>query len=270
MKRLFVMGLSLAVVSLMFSSGAMAQLGSKKTIFTINQPMEIPGKPAIVLAPGKYVIKLLDTASSRTIVQFFNADETKLYATVIGIPDYRLTPPEKAEISFYEAEPGRAHPIRAWFYPGDNYGVEFVYPKARALEVAKASGQHVMSAANPTTSNPSEQPTAAQVAELKNEPVTAATPQGTEISLAEVHPATTPAPSSTATAAVKPESKPATEAATSEPAKIAANTSTPTPASQTPAASGKTLPKTASNLPLLALAGITLTGAAFSLRILAS
>ena len=156
MRKTFVIALGLAVVYLMFSFTAMASLGDKKTIFTINQPMEIPGKPAIVLPPGKYVIKVLDLAGSRNIVQFFNADETKLYSTVIGIPDYRLETPDKAEISFYEAEPGRAHPIRAWFNPGSNYGVEFVYPKARSVEVAKATGQRLMSAANPTKANPSK------------------------------------------------------------------------------------------------------------------
>jgi hypothetical protein len=50
------------LVCLMFSFSATAQLTTKKTIFTINVPMEIPGKPAIVLAPGKYVMRLLDTA----------------------------------------------------------------------------------------------------------------------------------------------------------------------------------------------------------------
>jgi hypothetical protein len=200
-------------------------------------------------------------------VQFFNADESKLYATVIGIPDYRLTPPEKTEISFYEAEPGRAHPIRAWFYPGDNYGVEFVYPKARALEVAKASGQHVMSASNATTTNPSQQPTSAQVAELKSEPVVAATPQGAEIGLAEAHPANAASQPSTisTTAEVKSETKTGTETAKAEPVKSSSANSGKATTKIT-----KTLPKTASNLPLLALAGIILIGAAFSLRVLIS
>src|SRR5207244_6185613 len=192
MKKTLIIVLSLAVVLLTFGVTATAsQLFNKKTRITINQPMEIPGTPAIVLAPGTYVLKLLNSSSIRSIVQFFNADETKLYSTVIGIPDYRLQTPEKAEISFYETEPGRAHPIRAWFYPGDNYGVEFVYSKARAFEVAKATNQHVMSAANPTTSTPAEQPTTAQVSQLQNETVAATTPQGTEVSLSEVHPPTT-------------------------------------------------------------------------------
>jgi hypothetical protein len=251
MKKMIIIGLCLPAVSLMFSLTAEAQLSSKKTVFTINQPMEIPGRQPIVLAPGTYVIKLLDLAGSRNIVQFFNADEGKLYSTVIGIPDYRLQTPEKAEISFYEAEPGRAHPIRAWFSPGSNYGVEFVYSKERALQVAKASGQHVMSAANPATATPSEQPSTTEVAELKTENVTARTPGGTEIPLADAHPATT----ETATVQA-PES--ATSAVTSE-------SSLTSPSADIPV-----LPKTASNLPLWALLGVTLIGGAFSLRTLLS
>ena len=248
MKKTLLVMLGLAVVYVILSgTTASAQLWDKKTIITINQPMEIPGKPAIVLPPGKYVIKLLNSPGTRSIVQFFNADETKLYSTVIGIPDYRLQTPQKAEISFYEPEPGRALPIRAWFYPGDNYGVEFVYSKERALEVAKASQQHVMSAANPTTNNPSEQPTSTQIATLQNETVVAATPQGTEISLTEAHSAEVKAPVPTAT--VNP---PAATASSTPVATVASNT----------------LPKTASNLPLLALAGIILLGGGFSLRVL--
>jgi LPXTG-motif cell wall-anchored protein len=253
MKKTSIIMLSLAVVLLTFCVTATAsQLFDKKTTITINQPMEIPGTPAIVLPPGTYVLKLLSSASSRSIVQFFNADETKLYSTVIGIPDYRLQTPEKAEISFYETEPGRAHPIRAWFYPGDNYGVEFVYSKARALEVAKATNQHVMSATNPTTSTPAEQPTTAQVSQLQNETVAATTPQGTEVSPAEVHP-----PATTQTQA-----EPSQSVTQSSPS----STPIATVASNTPPL--KTLPKTASNMPLLALAGIMLLGAALSLRIL--
>ena len=252
MKKTPIIVLSLAVVLLTFGVTATAsQLFDKKTRITINQPMEIPGTPAIVLAPGTYVLKLLNSSSIRSIVQFFNADETRLYSTVIGIPDYRLQTPEKTEISFYETEPGRAHPIRAWFYPGDNYGVEFVYSKARALEVAKATSQHVMSAANPTTSTPTEQPTAAQVSQLQNETVVATTPQGTDVSLAEAHPPGATQPKVETSQSVTPSSPSSTPIAT-----VASNTPQ------------KTLPKTASSMPLLALAGIMLLGAAFSLGIL--
>jgi hypothetical protein len=119
------------------------------------------------------------------------------------------------------------------------------------MQVAKASGQHVMSAANPATATPSEQPTTAEVAELKAESVMATTPAGTEVSLAQAHPAV----SETAPAQV-PESATTTVTSTGSVATIAANT--------------PVLPKTASNLPLFALCGVTLLGGAFSLRTLLS
>ena len=61
----------------------------------------------------------MDVAGTRTVVQILNADETKSYANVLGIPDYKLKTPEKTEISFYEAQPGTPLPLRAWFYPGN-------------------------------------------------------------------------------------------------------------------------------------------------------
>ncbi len=115
--------LGLVVVCLTLSATAMASDFDKKTIITTNQPLEIPGQ--VVLPAGKYVMKLADLGSSRNVVQVFNADETKLYATVMGIPDYRPEAPEKPEISLYETEKGNPYAIREWFYRGSNYGIEF-------------------------------------------------------------------------------------------------------------------------------------------------
>src|SRR5437660_8197822 len=117
------MVLCLVVVCLTLAATAMASDSDKKTIITTNQPLEIPGK--VVLPAGKYVMKLVDLPGSRNVVQIFNADETKLYAMVMGIPTYRPETPEKAEISLAEAEKGTPYAIREWFYPGSNYGIEF-------------------------------------------------------------------------------------------------------------------------------------------------
>src|SRR3989441_3949364 len=117
------MVLCLVVVCLTLAATAMASDSDKKTIITTNQPLEIPGH--VVLAAGTYVMKLADLPGSRNVVQFFNADETKLYATVMGIPDYRLETPRKPEISLSETEKSAPYAIREWFYPGSNYGIEF-------------------------------------------------------------------------------------------------------------------------------------------------
>src|ERR1041384_4734170 len=105
--------------------GANAQRWDHATKITVNAPFEVGG---MALPAGTYVMRLMEVAGTRTVVQVLNQDETRSYGMVMGIPDYKLTAPENAEISFYETEPGTPTPLRAWFYPGNNYGVEFVYP----------------------------------------------------------------------------------------------------------------------------------------------
>src|ERR1700730_11742974 len=96
----------------------------KKTIVTINQPIQVPGK---VLPAGTYVFKLLDS-NDLTLVAIFNADETHLITTVRGISDSRMETPDKAILQLEERPSGQPEALKAWFYPGDNTGIEFVYP----------------------------------------------------------------------------------------------------------------------------------------------
>src|SRR5437867_10054037 len=131
------MVLCLVVVCLTLSATAMASDSDKKTIITTNQPLEIPGK--VVLPAGKYVMKLVDLPSSRNVVQLFDADETKLYATVMGIPAYSSETPEKPEIRLYETEKDAPYAIREWFYPGSNYGIEFPAAERASKDASDAT-----------------------------------------------------------------------------------------------------------------------------------
>jgi len=122
---------------------ARADEWNKKTTMTFNQPVELPG---IVLPAGTYVFKLLDSTSDRHIVQVFNADETKIFATILAIPDYRLTPTDKTVVHFTERPRNTPEAVHEWFYPGDNFGQEFVYPKARAMALAEETKAPVLAA----------------------------------------------------------------------------------------------------------------------------
>jgi len=128
-----------ALLSATFAPNVRADDWNKKTTITFSAPVEIPGVHLQgwgVLPAGTYVFKLLDSRSDRHIVQVFNADESIIYATILAIPNYRLKPTDKTVITFNEGIEGRPEAIRAWFYPGTNWGEEFVYPKAKALEMA--------------------------------------------------------------------------------------------------------------------------------------
>jgi len=108
----------------------------KQTTFQFDQPVEVPGH---VLVPGTYVFKLADLSSDRDVVQIFSQDKQgmdHLITTVMAIPAYRDNAPEKPEVTFEERRSNNPEAIQTWFYPGDNYGWEFLYPKAETLQVA--------------------------------------------------------------------------------------------------------------------------------------
>jgi hypothetical protein len=109
---------------------------------TFNEPVEVPGH---VLSAGTYWFALMDSQADRNIVQIWNEDRSQLIATTFTVPDYRLQPTDKTTITFDEKPGEQREAIQAWFYPGEDYGHEFVYPKTRALALAQQTQQPVLS-----------------------------------------------------------------------------------------------------------------------------
>ena len=115
---------------------ARADTWNKKTVVTFSQAVEVPGK---ILPAGTYTFQLLDSQSDRHIVQIFNADGSHIIATILAINDYRLQPTGDTVMKFSERPGDSPEALRAWFYPGDNFGQEFVYPKTRAIQLAQTT-----------------------------------------------------------------------------------------------------------------------------------
>jgi hypothetical protein len=185
--RLMVLVFCMAAVAGLFAISARGDKSDKRTIFTFSAPVEIPGGK--VLPAGTYTFKLLDTSADRNIVQIFNKDQTTLYATVLAIPDYRRNPTDKALVTFEETKQGGPPAIKEWFYPGESYGQEFVYPKPRAVEIAKNSNQPVPSMSSESASNISQSATSsndASVVAMKDTPLKAEEANGDEVEVAEV------------------------------------------------------------------------------------
>ena len=208
---------------------ARADEWNRKTVITFSGPVEIPGvhlKGWGVLPAGTYVFKIVDSQSDRHIVQIFNKDETMVYATILAIPNYRLKATDKTVITFRERPAGQPEALRAWFYPGRNWGEEFVYPKSVAIEIAKSTHTAVLytPAELPVEVAVIEKDDTPVVAQLRQAPVQAIQPTGEEVQLAEV---VTPPP----------------------PAELEAK-----------------LPATASSLPLIAFLGFLALGGAFVLQ----
>jgi hypothetical protein len=231
----------IAVMGAVLAPGARADDWNRKTTITFSGPVEIPGVHLTgfgVLPAGTYVFKILDSLSDRHIVQIFNQDETTIYATILAIPNYRLKATDKTVMTFTERPAGEPEALRAWFYPGRNWGEEFVYPKARAIVLAKAANTPVLFTPVELpleVAEPIKSADAPLVVELKRAPIMAVKPTGEELQLAEV---VTPPPAEVAVE-VAPVSGEA----------------------------DRTLPSTASPLPLAALAGLLAMAGFLGLRV---
>jgi hyperosmotically inducible periplasmic protein len=130
---------SIGMVTLMCS-----QLGAsrwnKLTRLEVGETITIPGA---TLSPGEYVVKLVDSPANRHIVRFLNGDQSKVIATVIAVPNRRMQPTGETELGFYETPTGEPLALRSWFYPGDSYGQEFVYPEKQARMIAGKAKRNV-------------------------------------------------------------------------------------------------------------------------------
>ena len=126
---------------------------------------------------------------------------------------------------------GQPEALRAWFYPGKNWGEEFVYPKAKAIALAKETNTPVLFTAVEVpleVTTPIKSADEAVVVELKRAPILAIKPTGEEVQIAEV--------------------------VTPPPVEMAMATRT-------------TLPHTASQFPLIALFGLLALGGALTIRV---
>jgi hypothetical protein len=161
---------------------AAADEWDQKTILTFNAPVEIPGR---VLEPGTYVFKLLASQSDRNIVQVFSQDEKHIYGTFLTVPDQRLELADKTIITFAERPGDSPEAIKAWFYPGQLYGHDFVYPKQKALELAKANDEPVL-AMSESVAMPVITDDAPQLEAITTAPLVAETPEEEEIEIEEL------------------------------------------------------------------------------------
>jgi hypothetical protein len=259
------------------------------TIVTFSAPVSLPG---VTLPAGSYLFRLADSQVNRNIVQVFDKDRSKIYATILAIPAERNEPADETVITFAESPANTPPAIRYWYYPGDKRGQEFAYPKKQAQEIANAAHTSVLAVdtedtsadamtkgeithVEPSNSNQSTAPSA------QSSTAQSTTPSPTE--QPEQQSAQSTRPQATAPQSPQPEpTTPSTQPRTTEqPSATPSAQAAPAPSTSTPTAStprstqgavgtaGRSeLPKTASTLPLVGFAGVLALVSAFGVRVL--
>jgi hypothetical protein len=209
---------------------------NKRTILTVNETIQVQDA---VLQPGQYVMRLLDSQSDRHVVQIFNGRENHIIATILATPKERMEPTGHTQFTFWETPAGTAKAMRAWFYPGDNIGQEFSYPKHPYQLVAMVTP-------------PPAPPTAAVQTDTATTDTTAQETTNDTTTTEAAPPVATPEPVPTPEVDQTP--PPAAD-------------QTPAPAPTPEPAPQPALPQTASPYPTLGLCGVLLLGFGALLRL---
>jgi hypothetical protein len=228
---------------------------TKLSLLTFSAPVDVPG---ITLPAGTYRFELADPTSGRRVVKVASKDGTKTYGMFISIPNQRMTPADKPVVMFKETAAGAPPAVQAWFYPGETFGYEFAYPHGQALKIAKATHQPVLSYTDHANAAGSDSERvasmkSAQVARIDENDATVSSDERLKESTVARTPVVTP-PAQTARVQPPP--------ATTTPEKA---TGTSGNRSATPAR--RHLPRTGSELPLLALIGSLSLAVGFGMRL---
>ncbi len=102
-----------------------ARAGQKEHRTVIDVPYAVQ-VDQVVLQPGEYVIRQPESSASVNLVQILSSDAKTIVATIQGIPIARQHTSEKTEFWFWKTPRGKPRVVRAWFYPGEELGVEVV------------------------------------------------------------------------------------------------------------------------------------------------
>jgi hypothetical protein len=152
MRRLSI-ACSAAVLAFGLATAAHADEWTKLTLLTFSGPVDMPG---ITLPAGTYRFELADPSSGRRAIRVSDKEGSKIHGIFLSISNQRMEPADKPLVMFGEAPSGAPQAVKAWFYPGETYGYEFVYPQDQAMKIASATHQPVLSmkdSSSPTTTD---------------------------------------------------------------------------------------------------------------------
>lgn len=107
---------------------AKADADDKAIQFSVSGPVEVPG---LVLEPGRYQINLMGDGSD--VAEIWSADGSEFYGFFDTEPATRTHMPTEARIVLEGSGKKAPKRIEEWFYPGDDQGNKFLYPKKNAM-----------------------------------------------------------------------------------------------------------------------------------------
>ena len=252
---------SSAIVAVALAAVVRADDFTKLTLLTFSGPVDVPG---VTLPAGTYRFSLADPETGRRVVKIADKDGTRTFGMFLSIPNERLRPSDKPVVMFKETAAGAPPAVQAWFYPGERYGYEFAYPHEQALKIAKATHQSVLSYNGHSSASTTDE---GRIASMKSAEVGRIDENDRPVSNDEAlkqssEPRTPATPSATASSpAATSRAEGASDRASTRTSTPVATTGSASATAMTTAPQRRHLPRTGSELPLLALvASLSLVG----------
>jgi hypothetical protein len=128
-----ILSLALLLGFLSILPNARADEWNQATLFTFNQPVQIPGQ---VLPAGTYLFEIVNDFNHE-IVRISNANRTNVFALIQARPTSQKGFTGKAAIVLAERGSSQPAAVVAWSYAGRSEAHQLVYPKQLQQEVAK-------------------------------------------------------------------------------------------------------------------------------------
>jgi hypothetical protein len=136
LKRLISTSVLVVLVGAASGANAFTSTSDKRTYFTFNQPVALPG---VTLPAGTYMFRLADDTTSRKVIQVSNKQGTESYAMLHTMPVYRADTSGDPEIRFMETASGAPVAVRAWWKDGERTGYEFIYSKEQLAALNRSA-----------------------------------------------------------------------------------------------------------------------------------
>jgi hypothetical protein len=130
------------VAALCLSMPAHADENNKLTYLSFSKPVQLPG---VTLPAGRYRFELADPIESRRVIKVESEDGKQQLAMLLTLQNQVTEPAKDPLVLFGETPEGQPEAVKAWFYPGESTGFEFVYPRGEAIKIAKQSHTGVLS-----------------------------------------------------------------------------------------------------------------------------
>jgi hypothetical protein len=131
-----ILGITVAAAVLLSGvyAPARADENNKLTYFTFSKPVQLPGK---TLPAGKYRFELADPQESRRVIKVSDEDGTKQLAMLQTMQHTLRDPAKDPVLMFGETPASEPLAVKAFVYPGETIGFEFIYPHDEAVKIAK-------------------------------------------------------------------------------------------------------------------------------------